>query len=541
MPLQLIVNLGTERRLFPLASSPMRIGRGSNNAIQIPDPTVSKEHAEIAPAGSGWTIRDLGSRNGTRVNGNEVHEAVAIRENDALEIGKVQARLGTDAAAGMAATVFSPAGGLSSSLNLGAREILARGGSGGAESMRLVKLLTEAGRMLVLPRPLKETCEDILGFVEQAVPATRLVILLARDGHPEPEQIAARTHGGSSKQPLAISRSILHKVLNDCASVILGDASEDPHFGAQHSVIMQKIRSAMAVPLFDNERVLGVLYVDSIDPTQVFNRDQLEALTLLANMAAVKITNARLLEAEQSHQRVIIDLATATRIQRGLLFEPPRVAGWSIDARLVTCHEVGGDLYDFHVRADGSLVFLLGDVSGKGISAALLMSSALSSSRTLYEACSDPLDLMVRLNGVMVRSVEPGRFVTMFVGILDPATGKLRYVNAGHNPPFVFGANGIRRLEEGGVPVAVMAGARYAAGEDTLESGELFVGFTDGIPEAQRGEEMFEEERLVDAIQHEPNDAPLDSLGRHVMTSVDEFLAGGRRTDDITLVLLRRD
>jgi pSer/pThr/pTyr-binding forkhead associated (FHA) protein len=103
MPLQLIVNLGTERRLFPLASSPMRIGRGSNNAIQIPDPTVSKEHAEIAPAGSGWTIRDLGSRNGTRVNGNEVHEAVAIRENDALEIGKVQARLGTDAAAGMAA------------------------------------------------------------------------------------------------------------------------------------------------------------------------------------------------------------------------------------------------------------------------------------------------------------------------------------------------------------------------------------------------------------------------------------------------------
>jgi hypothetical protein len=433
-----------------------------------------------------------------------------------------------------------PAGGLSSSLNLGAREILARGGSGGAESMRLVKLLTEAGRMLVLPRPLKETCEEILRFVEQAVPATRLVIMLTRDGKMEPEQIAARTHGGSSKQPLAISQSILHKVLNDCASVILGDASEDPHFGAQHSVIMQKIRSAMAVPLFDNERVLGVLYVDSIDPTQVFNRDQLEALTLLANMAAVKITNARLLEAEQSHQRVIIDLATATRIQRGLLFEPPRVAGWSIDARLVTCHEVGGDLYDFHVRADGSLVFLLGDVSGKGISAALLMSSVLSSSRTLYEACSDPLDLVVRLNGVMVRSVEPGRFVTMFVGVLDPRDGqaalrerrpqsavrvrRARYAAARRG----------RRARRGDGGRTLRRGRRYARAGRAVR--RLHRRHPRGA--TRRGDVRGGTSRGGDPERGERGAArfarpPCDDVGRRVPR-------GGRRTDDITLVLLRR-
>jgi len=241
------------------------------------------------------------------------------------------------------------------------------------------------------------------------------------------------------------------------------------------------------------------------------------------------------------HQRMVLELATATRIQRTLLPEPPAVPGWTIDARLETCHEVGGDLYDFHVRSDGALVFLLGDVSGKGMGAALLMSSALSSLRTLYEACHDPAELVTRLNAVMVRNVEPGRFLTLFMGVLDPASGRLRYVNAGHNPPLLIGKGPLRRLEEGGVPIAVLPGAVYASGEETLDAGALLCVFTDGIPEAQRGEAMFEEERLVEVLVAGAAEPALDVLGRRVMTRVDEFLAGERRTDDITLLLMRRD
>ena len=536
MPLQLVVTIGTDRRTFPLDRDTVRIGRASTNAIQIPDPTVSKEHAEIARAGEQWTIRDLGSRNGTRVNGVDVLDPVMIRDQDVLEIGKVLARL--VGPAGESHTVLSP--GVSSSLNIQARDILARGGPSGADAARLFRLLADAGRVLVLPRPLAETCDQILGFVEQAVPATRLVIMLTREGKAEPEQVAARIRGGSSRQPLAISRSILQTVLDDCASVIIGDAAEDPRFREQHSVVAQSIHSAMAVPLFDDERVLGVLYADSVDHAVVFGREQLETLTLLGNMAAVKITNARLLEAEQVRLRMAHELATATRIQRTLLPEPPEVPGWAIAARLETCHEVGGDLFDFHPRADGTLVFLLGDVSGKGMGAALLMSSALSSARTLYEACADPAELVTRLNAVMVRSVEPGRFLTLFLGMLDPGSGRLRYVNAGHNPPMLLRAGDVRRLEEGGVPVGVLSDARYAAGETTLERGDLLVLFTDGIPEAMRGEAMFEEERLIEILLAGASDAPLDSLGDRVIQRVDWFLAGERRTDDITLVLIRR-
>src|SRR5262249_21293706 len=157
-----------------------------------------------------------------------------------------------------------------------------------------------------------------------------------------------------------------------------------------------------------------------------YGQEQLEILTLLANMAAVKITNARLLEAEQSRLRMTQELATATRIQRALLPEAPEsLPGWECVARLVTCFEVGGDLFDFHLRPDGRLVFLVGDVSGKGMGAALLMSSVLSSARVLYDTCASPDELIRRLNAVMNRSTEDGHFVTMFAGDLELATGRL--------------------------------------------------------------------------------------------------------------------
>jgi serine phosphatase RsbU (regulator of sigma subunit) len=297
----------------------------------------------------------------------------------------------------------------------------------------------------------------------------------------------------------------------------------------------------MAVPLFDNEKVLGVLYADSVDPTTSFGREPLEVLTLLANMAAVKITNARLLEAEQKNLRIAHELATATRIQRTLLHEPPSIAGWTLDTRLESCHEVGGDLYDFHMRADGALVFLLGDVAGKGMGAALLMSSALSSARTLYDICADPAELVSRLNTVMHRSTDRGRFVTLFAGVLDPATGHLSYVNAGHNPPVLMDAAGVRRLDVGGVPVGVLEDARFERGEVTIGAGGVLAVFTDGIPEADRGGEMYEEERLLEVLSAGVGEPKLDALGRRILESVDTFMAGARRTDDITLLLLRRD
>lgn len=261
--LQLIANVNGERRAWPLEGEALGIGRSSRNTVQIADPTVSKEHAMLVRAGDGWSIRDLGSRNGTRVNGAEAREALPVRDGDTLEIGKVIVRVGS--AEETPETRFSTSVGLSSSVRILAREVLAAPRAMTGAGSPVMKVLADAARMLVLPKPLRETCEEVLGFVEQAIPATRFVILLREPGGGEPVQIASRVRGGNPNEPLAISRKILDTVLEDCTSVITADAAQDPRFEARESIIAMAIHSAMAVPLFDNEAVLGVLYADSRD------------------------------------------------------------------------------------------------------------------------------------------------------------------------------------------------------------------------------------------------------------------------------------
>jgi len=534
--LQAVVN--GEPKVWPLQGERMGIGRSSRNTIQIADATVSKEHAEIVRLADGWWIRDLGSRNGTRVNQQEAPQPTRLQESDLLEIGSVIIRVLGEAPEEL--TQWSPSPGISSSLRLNARDILGRSSST-AGSPGLVHVLAEAGRVLVLPRPLNETCEEILRFVEKAIPASRLILLLRERPGTEPVQMAGRFRGGSSRQPLAISRAILDTVLNDCTSVITADAAMDPRFAARESIIALAVHSAMAVPLFDNERVLGVLYADTSDFTVTYGQEQLEILTLLGNMAAVKITNARLLEAEQANQRMAQELVTATRIQQNLLPDAPdNLNGWECAARLVTCYEVGGDLYDFHLRPDGRLIFVIGDVSGKGMGAALLMSSVLSSARVLYDATPDAGELVGRLNSVVHRGTDPGHFVTLFLGELDLATGQLTYVNAGHNAALVLGEGGITELPADGVPLGVLADFPYRSRTVELAPGSLFALFTDGIPEALRGEEFFGDERLREALAGLAGRPQLEAVAQGLVEKVDEFLAGERRSDDITLVLLRR-
>jgi len=531
--------VGEKQHSWPLEGPVMGIGRSSRHPIHIPDGTVSKDHAEITSRAGHFYLRDLQSRNGTRVNGREAREPILLEAGDQVEIGHVTLLVtGEEARQRLRLNEHSIAG---TTLRLKANHILEQRAKTGKDSGRLVSLLAEAGRQLVLPRPLKETCDELLQFVERAVPASRYVLLLDQDPETEPVQIAARTRGGRADQALALSTSIMRKVLDECTSVLTRDAATDPRFQGQQSIVAQSVHSAMAVPLFDNEKVLGILYVDSHDLTISFDDDQLELLTLLANMAAVKITNARLLEADRERDRIAQELTNATRIQRAMLPEgTPSLPGYELEAYLETCNEVGGDLYDFHVREDGQLVFIVGDVTGKGMGAALLMSSFLASARVLYDSCPDLAELSRRLGAMVNRSADRARFVTAFVGSLDPATGTLNYVNAGHPWPMLVLDGTLRELESNGVPFGVVAGFPYSTATVELAPGEVFALFTDGIPEAQRDQELYDEERLRQAMLEESGAADLGTLRRRLLERVDEFLAGKPRTDDITLMLIRR-
>ena len=544
MPLRLSTTLNGEVRHWVLERSPVSLGRASGNTIQLLDSTVSKAHAELALAGERWTIRDLGSRNGTRVNGRDALSPLPIASGDRVEVGHVL--LSVSETQRDEATRFSTSEHVGSSLKLKVSDVLQRSTAASSDGARVLRVLAEAGQLLVLPRPLDETCQAILGLVESALPTNRLVLLLRgatgpASGDPaDLRQAAARYRGGRADEPLALSQTILKTVLAENTAVITGDAANDPRFHSQRSIIAQAIHSAMAVPLFDNERVLGILYADSSDPLVNYGQRELELLTLLGNMAAVKITNVRLHEAEQASQRIAQELATATRIQQNMLTEPPALPGWLCHARIETCHEVGGDLYDLYVRDNGELVLLVGDVSGKGMGAALLMSSTLSSARVLYDVCAGPLAFVRRLNAIVHRGSDSRSFVTLFVGWLDPASGRLRYVNAGHPEPQLVRAGALRTLEATGIPVGMMADFAWAESEVTLDAGETLAVFSDGIPEAQRGEEFFDFERLVAALKESEHEPDLAAMADRIIGKIDAFAAGEHRADDVTLLLLRR-
>jgi serine phosphatase RsbU (regulator of sigma subunit)/pSer/pThr/pTyr-binding forkhead associated (FHA) protein len=517
-----------------------RLGRSSRATLQVADPTVSKEHAEIVRRGEHWFVRDLGSRNGTRVNGVEAREPLRVAPGDLLEIGHVSLRVTAEPPPPpLRLNEHTVVG---SSLHIRVDDVLAQPMRSKQDPATLVHLLAEAGRLLVLPRPLRETCDAVLEFVERAVPASRYVLLLRPQLDADPVQLAARTGGGRADQPLALSRTIMKTVMDDRVSVLTGNAATDRRFAGQMSIVQQAVHSAMAVPLFDNEQVLGLLYVDSQNPTLAFDERQLELLTLLANMAAVKITNARLLEAEQVRQRIDNELATATRIQRGLLPEkPPLIPGWSFEPFLETCYEVGGDLFDFFVRKDGHVMFVVGDVTGKGMGAALLMSSFLSALRVLYEQCHDIAELAARLGAATFRNSDASRFVTGFIGAIDPLTGRIEYVNGGHPAPLIVSESGLRAIETTGVPFGIMPEFPYTSGSFELAPGETLAVFSDGIPEAQHGEEFFDDERLREVLLKHGSATDLVTLREKVIAEVLEFAGDTPRSDDITLLLVRRE
>ena len=539
MTLYLSGTLGDQSLTWRIEAPLARIGRSSTCEVHLADASVSRRHAEIVCRGDRFFVQDLGSRNGTRVNGTEVREAIEIGPGDRIEVGDLMLRVTGEEPS---QPVLVPEGTrVDTAVQLRADRLVEAHTRDERGERSLVALLAAAGQILVMPRPIQETCDEILELVARAVPGTRHVLIMRDESSGELRQVAARHLGGRPGRPLALSHSIVDRVLEECTSVLTADALEDPRFRAHESVVTQGVRSAMAVPLFDNRKVLGLVYVDSQDFGVAFTPRQLEVLTLLANMAAVKISNARLLEAEQGRLRVAQELATAAQIQRGLLPVAPEVEGWQLEAYLETCHEVGGDLYDCRFRRDGRLVFLVGDVSGKGMGAALLMSSFLASARVLYESCADPGELATRLGAIVCGGGDPGRFVTGFLGCLDARTGTLHYVNAGHPSAVLLCGSEVHHLESNGVPFGLLPDVTYGTLTTEFRPGWTLAVFSDGIPEAQRGPEFFTEARLHEALVEAAAAPDLADVRRGVFARLDEFLGDTPHSDDITLLLIRRE
>lgn len=547
----LAATVGGELRVWPLDRGTHRIGRGQGCEISLLEATVSREHAEIEITDAGATLRDLGSSNGTWVNGARVTLTAELHPGDRIRLGGLDLVFGAGATpsptgptgpAFATRIAFADAGEISTGERIGIEEARLGLGAGSTAAQALLRAVTDAGQLLMAPRPLHEVCDRLLDLVEPVVPARRILLLMTDAPEAEPKVCGARPALGEGATQLALSRTILNTVLGERQALLLNDVPSDPRYGGQASIIRQNLRSAMVAPLFDNERVIGLLYADRDVPGRGFDRDQLHAFTLLAHLIGIKITQTRLLEAEREKQRMEREVAAAAEVQRSMLpASLPDLAGYRICARQVACEQVAGDLYDAVLLEDGCLLFVLGDVCGKGLSASLLMANTIAGLRVLYPEGLSLGRLAERLHQELLQSSDATRFVTLFLGRLDPRRHRLEYVNAGHNAPLLFtGGDTPQTLGATGIPIGMLRGARYDAETVELPPGALLCAFSDGVPEAALEEEQYGDERLVQSLATRRGE-PLEAIADGVLGDLSRFLGGRPAGDDVTLLLLRRE
>jgi sigma-B regulation protein RsbU (phosphoserine phosphatase) len=284
---------------------------------------------------------------------------------------------------------------------------------------------------------------------------------------------------------------------------------------------------------------IGVLYLDSREKGGILAPHTRSALDTLATEAGVAIENARLYRETLEKARIEHELKIAAEIQRALLPEGNHsgaffeAAGTSVQAR-----SIGGDFFDMQDMPDGKFGFLVGDVAGKGPAAALLTSKILGIFSAFASVGDSPAELVDHINKVLTRRAIDARYATLLYGQLD-ATGKLRFSNAGHNPPLIFGADGLRRIESGGMPVGMFEFAPYSGDEVSLKPGDTLVIYSDGVTEAHNvaGEE-FGEARLVEVLERYSRGSAAIIL-EQIINAVQEFALGAEQYDDVTALVVK--
>ncbi len=526
------------------------LGRAIGNDLCYPeDEELSRQHLVFERSGSGWVVTDLGSRNGTRLNGIRINQPSALRAGDRVAAGRLRIDYSRAAAPAdqMASfddrVVFTDAPGpdsLTSTLSMQLDTVLGGESPIGAPNVRSpasfpqMQALIQAGRELADHRPLSELFPLILDLASNAVGSPRGVLMLLEGG-----SLVTRAARGSHFE---ISKTVRDRVLHQKESLLIADTRLDEKLRAQSSIADQRIRSILAAPLQARENVIGLIYLDSPNLVRHFTPEDLGLLTVLANIAAIRIENARLTEVEHHERLMAREMVQAAEIQRNLLPRSvPQQPGLELAAFSEPCLSVGGDYYDFCERG-GRLSLMVGDVAGKGLPAALLMASLQARIQVLVEEEIDLAALVTRLNRIVASNCPGNRFITLFMCEVDLATGALAYVNAGHNPPLLVRANGeVQRLEGGGMVLGIFGHAAFALQTAHMDQGDLLVIFSDGVTEAQdpATQEDFGEERLLAALAPAAARSPAEMI-EQAKNAVARFAGAVAAADDFTLVLARR-
>ncbi|MCU1259948.1 MAG: serine phosphatase [Bryobacterales bacterium] len=538
-----ILSADGKSRVVPLTGPRVTLGRSSVAELCYPDDAgLSRQHLSFEIEGAGWYLRDLGSKNGTILNGVRIDGRHALKPGDRVMAGHLvliyDARKRVDEATRVVFVESSDPGTSSSTVISDLAGIIQGESVKTADTVMgstAVQALIRAGNELAGERPLPELFRFILDLGIQAVNAERGILMTLED---DGELLVRATRG----EGFRISSAVRDRVIRNKESVLVRDTALDDAFRERRSIVEQNIRTLMAAPLQTRERIIGLIYVDSPSTLREFSKDDLSLLTVMANVAAIRIEQSRFAEMDRARKVMESELTQAAEIQRRYLPpNAPSVPGLDLAGHNAPCRTVGGDYYHFFPYPNGRVAMVLGDVSGKGMPASLLMMGLQARVEMLIDEPEDLARVMTRLNRITQANCPDGRFITLFLCVLDATTGELVYANAGHNPPVIVRGDGsYDKLPGGGPVLGILPNIEYAQYSAHLEKGDVLAIYSDGITEATTPDDVeFEAEHLA-ATLHAHRAKPAETIVREVNAAVAEWTQGAPAADDITLIVARR-
>lgn len=546
--LKLIGSDGRKLYSWELEPGEHMIGRTPEYDFYISDRTISRKHARLTAGASDDQVmlEDLGSHNGTAVNGERLSVPVRLKVGDMVLFGQVEFRVsrkGDPTGPAQGPTTKLAEHEPEKSVFLDISEALKPLPTKISERPDVLPTFLEMARMLVLPEPREVMLHKSLQLVAKVIDSERLAVLFVRPDSDEVYTEASHITGGKDLGQFRLSRTIVNEILANPQVILIRDPKHDPRFAEQHSIIMSDMTSAMAVPLLDEDKVHGILYADTSNPAHHYDDESMRLLATFGHIIGARLQNYQLLNERQERQVLEAELKRASNIQKTLIPQTvPKIEGYTIHAFQEQCRAVGGDLYDFHVLPSGELIFLVADVSGKGMGAALLMSNILASYRILYDQPEFDLCRAVRLVSTQLCAHSaPEDFATLFLGLLDPVRNEVRYVNAGHNPPMLMRSDGsLELLEASGIVIGVFDSAEWVEQSTIMNNGDFIVVFTDGVTEAECGEDQYGEERLENCLRSGRHLSAVE-IGDKLIEDVLSFVKDSPRSDDITMTILQRN
>ncbi len=527
------------------------IGRSDQADLVIPDRSLSRQHARLIFMDGDWTIEDLGSRNGTLVNRQRIDRPTPLRSGDVVALGAstFTVRPGGEVvpAAGGGGrnfgdhTMFKSAAALleeSGAVHLPAGAPVDDRIRSYAERLRTLNEVHEAlGRTVAI--------EDLLDLIldrafEALRPEEGAIFLKRPDG--EYDCAASRSNRGTSHRCL-YSTNLIREVAEKGLAALVLDAEIDDRFNKAMSILSSGVRSLVAAPLLDPDGPLGMMVLGSTFTVRRFNEEDMQLLTSLASVAAMRIRNLRLTEEAAERKRLEREVKLARDIQMALLPDRlPEVPGWELHGGNSPSRGVSGDLFKVVERTPGrDYALFLADVSGKGIGAALLTASLEALVAAQIEQRVPPDQACTLVSRLLYERTSPEKYATGFLGILDAGSGALCYTSAGHNPGLVVRNDGATEwLQASGMPLGLMPVGGYNTAEVTLAEGDTVVLYTDGITEANNPvDEEFGEQRL-EAVCVANRHLPPRELAAALDRELEAFAQGVPYADDRTVVIVRK-